>query len=182
MIPIFSTGISKYKLESINNAELRDYVVKNSNVNKAKENGDILQNSLFTELNKVIEQKMNDHYHEIYNDRYKVELSEAWSNYGNDDIITMPHIHPATFLSAVYYPQAENGEIVFVNPMAGLLSKQHGDMIDQHSPYTSEYYSVATKRCDLIIFSSMLMHLVRCPKQSNRVSIAYNGVINDKKE
>jgi uncharacterized protein (TIGR02466 family) len=179
MIPIFSTGISKYKLESINNAELRDYVVKNSNVNKAKDIKDILDNSLFTELNKVIEQKMNDHYHEIYNDRYKVELSEAWSNYGNDDIITMPHIHPTTFLSAVYYPQAEDGEIVFVNPMTGLLSKQHIDMIDQHSPYTSECYSVATRRCDLIIFSSMLMHLVRCPKQSNRVSIAYNGVIND---
>ena len=54
MIPIFSTGISKYKLESINNAELRDYVVKNYNVNKVKDIKDILENSLFTELNKVI--------------------------------------------------------------------------------------------------------------------------------
>jgi uncharacterized protein (TIGR02466 family) len=178
MIPIFSTGISMYKLDNINNAELKDYVLKNPNVNKPKKNiKDILNNVLFTKLNKFIKQKMNDHYHEIYNDRYNIELSEAWSNYGNDDSITIPHIHAATFLSAVYYPQAEDGEILFLNPMTGLLSKQRRNMIDQHNPYTSEYYSVAARTGDLIIFSSMLMHFIRCPQQSNRISIAYNGII-----
>ena len=179
MIPIFSTGISKYKLEDINNSKLIDYAINNYNVNKSKNIKNILKNFLFTTLNKVVEKKMNDHYYKIYNNRYCVKLSEAWSNYGNDDIISMPHIHPTTFLSAVYYPQAEDGEIVFVNPMAGLLSKQHLDMIDQHNPYTSECYSVPSRTGDLIIFSSMLMHFVRCPKQSNRISIAYNGTIND---
>ncbi len=175
--PIFSTGISVHNLENVNNSEIVEYVKTNNNFNKPKDIKKILSEPIFKNLNNVIEQKINDHYHEIYNNKYNVALIEAWGNTGNDSIITMPHIHTTSFLSAVYYPHATEGCLTFLNPMVGLLLKQNIDMIDQHSPYTSECYNYPSKTGSLIIFNSLLMHFVRCEGNNDRVSLAYNAVI-----
>jgi len=175
--PIFSTGISVYNLENVNNSEIVEYVKANNNFNKPKDIDKILKETIFKNLNNIIEQKMNDYYHEIYNDKYDIILLEAWGNSGKDSIITMPHIHTTSFISAVYYPHATEGYLTFLNPMVGLLAKQNIDMIDQHSPYTSECFSYPSRTGSLIIFNSLLMHFVRCESKGDRVSLAYNGII-----
>ena len=49
-------------------------------------------------------------------------------------------------------------------------------MIDIHNEYTSEYYTFPARTGHLIIFNSMLQHMVRCDN-NDRVSIAFNGNI-----
>ena len=63
--PIFATGISVSSLENINNSEIVDYI--KSKKNEPKDIYDVLSNPIFKNINNIIEQKMNEHYHEIYN-------------------------------------------------------------------------------------------------------------------
>lgn len=173
---IFSIGISIFELKNINNSDIVDYAKSTTKVNEFKENKDILVNSLFKDLNCVVEERMNEYCKSIYNDKHEIKLFEAWSNIGNDKLITIPHTHNESFLSAVYYPQSTDGEIIFLNPSVAMVSKHKNSMIDNHNEYTSEYYSFPARTGHLIIFNSMLQHMVRC-NNSDRVSIAYNGII-----
>ena len=84
-------------------------------------------------------------------------------------------------VSAVYYPYAVNGYLTFLNPMIGLLSKQKVDMIDQHSPYTSECISLPSRTGSLIIFNSLLTHFAKCEVKDDRISLAYNAGIKWKR-
>jgi len=177
--PIFSTGISVHTLKNVNNSEIVEYVKTNNNFNKPKDIYKILSEPIFKNLNNIIEHKINEHYHETYNNKFKAVLLEAWGNSGNDSIITMPHIHTTGFISAVYYPHATEGYLTFLNPMVGLLSKQDINMIDEHSPYTSECFSYPSKTGALIIFNSLLMHFVRCESNNDRVSLAYNATVKE---
>lgn len=175
--PIFSTGISVYNLEGVNNSEIVEYVKANSNFNKLKDIKTILTEPVFKTLNNIVEEKINEHYHEMYNNKYDVVLVEGWGNLNNDDSITMPHIHTTGIISAVYYPYAVDGNLTFLNPMVGLLSNQKFDMIDKYNPYTSEYISIPSETNHLIIFNSVLAHFAKCKTKSDRISVAYNAGI-----
>jgi len=178
--PIFATGISVSNLENINNSEIVNYI--KSKKNEPRDIYDVLSNPIFKNINNVIEQKMNEHYHEIYNKKCSIKLAQGWGNFGDNGIITMPHAHTTSFLSAVYYPYAEDGFLTFVNPMTGLLAGQSREIIDNHNIYSSEIYSQPSITGSLIIFNSMLVHLVKCEKNTERVSLAYNGTLNVNKK
>ena len=175
--PIFSTGISIYNLEGVNNSKIVEYVKANSNFNKPKDIKTILTEPVFKTLNNIVEEKINEHYHQMYNNKYNVVLVEGWGNLNNDVSITMPHIHTTSIISAVYYPYAKDGNLTFLNPMVGLLSNQKVDMIDEYNPYTSEHISVPSETNRLVIFNSVLSHFARCKTKSDRISIAYNAGI-----
>jgi hypothetical protein len=180
--PIFATGISAYDLKNVNNLEIVNYIKNKNQINERKDIYDIISNPIFKDINNIVEQKMNEYYYEIYNKKYNIKLIQAWGNFGNDDIITMPHSHTTSFLSAVYYPYAEEGFLTFINPMTGLLAGQSLEMIDNHNAYSSEIFSHPSITGSLVIFNSMLMHFVRCRKDTKRVSLAYNGVLNINKK
>jgi len=183
---IFSVGISIFELRNINNNEITEYaktkleknqtyVSSNGDKHVGKENKDILSNVIFKSLNEVVLEKMNEYYSSIYNDNFKIKLDEAWSNKGGDRYTTVPHSHNNSIISAVYYPQSTEGEILFLNPGVSMTNNQNNDMIDTHNKYTSEYYSFPARTGNLIIFNSILQHMVRC-KTDERISIAYNGI------
>lgn len=183
---IFSVGISIFELTNLNNNEITEYaktkleknqtyVSSNGDKHVGKENKDILSNVIFKSLNEVVLEKMNEYYSSIYNDNFKIKLDEAWSNKGGDRYTTVPHSHNNSIISAVYYPQSTEGEILFLNPGVSMTNNQNNDMIDTHNKYTSEYYSFPARTGNLIIFNSILQHMVRC-KTDERISIAYNGI------
>jgi len=183
---IFSVGISIFELRNLNNNEITEYaktkleknqtyVSSNGDKHVGKENKDILSNVIFKSLNEVVLEKMNEYYSSIYNDNFKIKLDEAWSNKGGDKYTTVPHSHNNSIISAVYYPQSTEGEIIFLNPGVSMTNNQNVNMIDTHNKYTSEYYSFPARTGNLIIFNSILQHMVRC-KTDERISIAYNGI------
>ena len=172
---IFSVGISIFELTNLNNNEITEYAKTKLEKNQAKENKDILTNIIFKSLNEVVLEKMNEYYSSIYNDNFKIKLYEAWSNKGGDKYTTVPHSHNNSIISAVYYPQSTEGEIIFLNPGVSMTNNQSVDMIDTQNKYTSEYYTFPARTGHLIIFNSMLQHMVRC-KTNERISIAYNGI------
>lgn len=183
---IFSVGISIFELKNLNNNEIAEYAKAKTEKNQVyvssngdeyvgKENKDILTNIIFKSLNEVVLEKMNEYYSSIYNNNFRIKLDEAWLNVGGDKYITVPHSHNNSIISAVYYPQSTEGEIIFLNPGISMTNNQNVNMIDTHNKYTSEYYTFQARTGHLIIFNSMLQHMVRC-KTNERISIAYNGI------
>jgi len=172
---IFSVSISTFELKNINNNEIAEYARAKKEKNRIKENKDILSNAIFKNLNDVVIEKMNEYYSSMYNGNYRIKLDEAWSNKGDDKNITIPHSHNGSIISAVYYPYSTEGEIIFLNPGIAVTNSQKPSMIDTFNKYTSEHYCFPTRTGHLIIFNSMLQHMVRC-KTDERISIAYNGI------
>ncbi len=171
---IFSTGILRFNVSGLNNNDIITYSEKNSLRNKNKDLNSILKENLFKELNSIILDKMKDYYYQNYSSKYDVFLKEAWSNVNNDSLITFPHNHKDCFVSAVYYALSNDGELVFLNPMQSLLSRQSNNMINEYNEYNSEYYRLKVKTGDIIVFNSMLYHFI-IPSKEKRISIAYNG-------
>ena len=175
LLDIFSVGISLHNIDQIDNQKIIDYVRKTSNKDNHKDNKDILSNPLFEDLNKVTQNKMEEFYSNTFKSNLKIELFQAWSNVADDKYITIPHTHNDAIVSAVYYPYCKEGEIIFLNPAGtSLLSQQKDWMIGEWNKYTNECFTVKVKTGHLIVFNSMLQHMVRC-KDPKRVSIAYNG-------
>ena len=46
----------------------------------------------------------------------KVNITRMWGNDGLNNDIAIPHVHRDSFLSAVYYPKADEGSIHFYSP------------------------------------------------------------------
>ena len=172
---IFSTGIEVYDLKGIDNEKLIDYAEKYSLRNQKKDHFDILNNSIFSTLNSTVEIKMNDYFNQIYNEKYKIKITEAWANVDNDELIRMPHHHKEHFTVAVYYPLSTDGIISFLNPMPALTAHSKDfDMIDKFNEYNSDFYSLPVNTGQLVVFNSMLYHYINGAKEK-RISIAYNG-------
>ena len=172
--PIFSVGISTFGLTDIDNEPLVEYSKKTTHRNKVKEKKDILSNPIFADLNKFIEDRMNDYYAGIYKEEpSRIKLTEAWSNVGTDELITMPHSHPS-FVSAVYYPHATEGDIVFFNPAYSVIASTCARSSNKVTSYNSEFFSFPSRTGNLIVFPSKLLHMAQC-SGNERISIAYNG-------
>lgn len=172
---IFSVGVSYYNLHKIDNEKIVEYAKKTSNKDNNKEDKDILSNAIFKTLNSVVKEKMEEFYKATFKSSHEIKLFQAWSNVGDDKYITIPHTHNDAIVSAVYYPYSVEGEIIFLNPAGNsLLSQQKDWMIGEWNKYTNEFFSVQAKTGNLVVFNSMLQHMVRC-SDPNRVSIAYNG-------
>lgn len=177
---IFSTGIEVHHLEGIDNERMVDYAEKYSLRGRGKEVKDILNNPLFFDLNNIVHEKMNEYYSQAFNDKYYMELDEAWANVDNDPLICIPHTHKCHFLAAVYYPLSTDGAITFLNPMPHLITHTNFKMIGGgYNEYNSDYYVQYVKTGDLVIFNALLHHFAGFLKDK-RISIAYNGVCRAK--
>lgn len=171
---IFSVGIEIYKIENIDNKKIVDYAKKQSIKNGLKDTESILSNDIFNNLNNIVELKMKEFFHKIFNTKYDISLARAWANYNVDEFNTIPHIHKEFFLSAVYYPLATDGNLTFMNPMPSLTAHQGNDMVDNFNEYNSDYYDFPARTGNLVIFNSMLNHFINKTKQE-RVSIGYDA-------
>ena len=171
--PIFSIGISTFEVTNINNESLIEYSKKRTYRNKVKEKKNILSNPIFEDLNKFVEDRMDEYFSVIYKAKpSRIKLTEAWSNVGGDKLITFPHTHTA-FISAVYYPLATEGDLVFLNPAFQTTSANYGS--NKITLYNSDFFTFPARTGNLIVFPSKLQHMVRC-SGSERISIAYNGM------
>lgn len=175
---IFSVGLTSVFIEGIDN----DSLVKHS---KEKSGQNPLDPKLLSlnKLNDVVLlecQKILDGI--IGNADVKdirVFIKRLWSNNGLNTSITIPHTHRDSFLSAVYYPKAENGLIHFYSPFTDMfLSHVPIGLTKKFNQYNSGFYSCEAKTGFLYIFPSMLTHYVP-QTPGERISVVYDiGVEN----
>ena len=186
-VNMFSIKVDRFKLTNIDNDMLVNYALDMKNepqtiwgpiVDNSWQSKDIRlhESDKFKSFYSIYEDKLNQVYHTSYNKNYKVKISLAWCSVRNHEEITKPHYHKESFLSAVYYPQANNEELQFLNPNPQLFGLTRKEYVEKHDEYNSEYWHVRVDTGDLLVFNSMLYHYIK-PTNKQRISFAIDSII-----
>jgi uncharacterized protein (TIGR02466 family) len=134
---------------------------------------------------------VNDRFSKIhtmlqFSDSTCQRINTCWINIKLEKSISMPHIHPHGFLTAVYYVSASenSGDLFLMNPNPHhahmIPASSTRNIVKHHNEFNSGQHVIKPKSGKLVIFPSGLMHYVRSGDGSERISIALDSSIIDK--
>lgn len=106
-------------------------------------------------------------------------VGNFWININKKNSHNVPHIHPRTLLTSVYYVKVpeNSGNIIFHRTIHNYEEYVKDYMISKYNEYNSSTYTFVPKKGKLLIFPSWLEHEVE-PNETDleRISIAFNSV------
>mgnify|MGYP003665135022 FL=1 len=191
-VPIFANYLVFDELQVSNRKDLISFCYKQVEEGKAEAEDNVSQ-SLFINPSEPVIQELGTlvnkrfdilHKERNFNKNYEQAIQKFWANVNNNANISMPHRHPESFFSAIYYPQVGKnpGTLSFLNP-----NQQHSyvitpDHIEEFDEFNSALFHVTPRPDLLIIFPSWLWHFVRYDggDSEDRISIAFDTIIRKK--
>jgi uncharacterized protein (TIGR02466 family) len=135
----------------------------------------ILRNKELTKLRDFIETSLSDYFTTVHNPKHKVNLkiTQSWANYTEPGQWHHKHEHPNSFVSGVFYPQAnrETDKIYFYR--SGFQQIKFPP--ENWNIYNSESWWFEVGTGDLILFPSSLTHMVETVQgDQTRISLSFN--------
>jgi uncharacterized protein (TIGR02466 family) len=135
----------------------------------------ILRNKELTKLRDFIETSLSDYFTTVHNPKHKVNLkiTQSWANYTEPGQWHHKHEHPNSFVSGVFYPQAnrETDKIYFYR--SGFQQIKFPP--ENWNIYNSESWWFEVGTGDLILFPSSLTHMVETVQgNQTRISLSFN--------
>jgi len=189
-IGIFPTAVFTYEnVKEITKNEFK-IATNQSNIynnmgNTSSLDSYILDKDEFKDLKKVLTDKINNYFQEIYspdNEDVEIYITQSWLNFTTKGQHHHTHSHANSIISGVYYFQAnkEIDQIVF-------CKRQHidyGKTIDlaiekkQTNDFNAEMWGVNVDTNMLVVFPSTVIHQVEPTKNKDvRISLAFNTFI-----
>jgi uncharacterized protein (TIGR02466 family) len=113
-----------------------------------------------------------------YSNSDNLNIDNFWININKKKDKNVPHIHPVSVISTVYYVKVpdNSGEIIFHTPLQNYDEFIFGNMIKKYNAYNSSTYNYIPKVGDLLIFPSWLSHNVSTSQsEEERISISFNS-------
>ena len=127
-------------------------------------------------LSEIITSKTKE-YKMLLGLKEKSTFDNMWININRKKDFNIPHIHPNSSISGVFYVKVSQnfGDIVFENPFLENISYCWEQEILNYNNYTSPKWNVKPKENKLLLFPSFLRHYVK-PNLTNedRISISFN--------
>tara|TARA_B100000524_G_scaffold65097_1_gene30038 strand:+ start:601 stop:1182 length:582 start_codon:yes stop_codon:yes gene_type:complete len=105
------------------------------------------------------------------------DVDNLWCNINNQGNSNQIHIHHGSFLSGVYYVQANenSGDLIFYKDFNKQYMKTTDTEIVKHTPLTGDVVRYKPKTGRMFVFPGWLPHSVdKCIDNTDRVSIAFN--------
>jgi len=176
---LFPTPVGMYKLERdltdkelsfIKGQETRPNMGNTTSVDNA-----LLRHKEMTKLRDFIETSLADYFTTVYNPKHKVNLrvTQSWANYTEPGQFHHKHEHPNSFVSGVFYPQAnrETDKIYFYR--SGFQQIKFPP--ENWNTWNSESWWFEVGTGDLILFPSSLTHMVETVQgDQTRISLSFN--------
>ena len=143
--------------------------------NVTSANRTILKNKEMTDIRDFIENSMLEYFKEVHDPKGDVALyvTQSWANYTDPGQYHHKHAHPNSFISGVFYPQADRSvdKIYFYKSGYERIKVQP----DTWNTWNSESWWFEVGSGDLILFPSHLEHMVETKVgNETRISIAFN--------
>jgi hypothetical protein len=118
---LFPQPIGLYKLDrDLTEKEIifiKDQETRPNMGNTTSINNTILRHKAMTKLRDFIETKVAEYFKTVHNPKHNVSLrvTQSWTNYTEPGEFHHKHAHPNSFVSGVFYPQAnrETDKIYF---------------------------------------------------------------------
>jgi len=154
---------------------LKNQKTRPNNGNTTSVDNTILKARALTQLRDFIETSVSDYFKTVHNPKHKVNLkiTQSWTNYTEKNQYHHKHAHPNSFVSGVFYIQADKtkDKIYFYRD-----SYQQIKFPPQEwNVWNSESWWFEVGTGNLILFPSSLTHMVETVQHDQtRISLSFN--------
>lgn len=185
---LFPQPVAIYKLDRnltakefkfISNLETRPNTGNTTSINNM-----VLRHKEMTKLRDFIETKVAEYFKTVYNPKHNVNLriTQSWVNFTEPGQFHHKHAHPNSFVSGVFYPQAnrETDKIYFYKDGFQQIKLPP----ENWNVWNSESWWFDVGTGDLVLFPSGLTHMVEPVQgEQTRISLSFNtfplGLVGD---
>jgi uncharacterized protein (TIGR02466 family) len=176
---LFPTPVGIYKLDrDLTEKEItfiKDQETRPNMGNATSTNNTILRHKAMTKLRDFIESSVSEYFKTIYNPKHQVSLrvTQSWTNYTEPGQWHHKHAHPNSFVSGVFYSQAnrETDKIYFYRD--GFQQIKFPP--ENWNAWNSESWWFDVGTGDLVLFPSSLTHMVEeVQGDQTRISLSFN--------
>jgi uncharacterized protein (TIGR02466 family) len=185
---LFPTPVAIYKLgRELTEEELvfiKGQETRPNSGNVTSIDNTILRNHSMTQLRDFIESNVSEYFKTVHNPKHNVNLriTQSWVNYTKPGEYHHKHAHPNSFVSGVFYPQAnrETDKIYFYRDGFQQIKLPPNEW----NAWNSESWWFEVGTGDLVLFPSSLIHMVETVKgEDTRISLSFNtfpvGLVGD---
>lgn len=175
---LFPTPIGFFKYRSMFSDKEKNFLLNQktrpNHGNRSSLSDSVLENRAIKNIRKFVDESLHKYFKTTYapNRKVKPYITQSWLNYTKENEFHHKHSHPNSFLSGIFYVQAdaEKDKVYFHRERLSqfILST------DSYNIYNSSswWFEVETK--DLIIFPSSLIHEVSTVVGQERISLSFN--------
>ena len=174
---LFPTAVTFFQYEGITEKETKFLVkqkTRSNTGNTTSIDNNILENKEMKKLKQFIEKSVKEYFKNIYQPKNNVEpyITQSWCNYTKEGQFHHKHAHPNSFISGVFYVQADKtkDKIYFYKEEY----KQIKVPAKEYNLFNSESWWFETGTNDLVIFPSSLIHMVEKVVGKERISLSFN--------
>lgn len=176
---LFPTPVAFFKLDrELSKTEdkfLKVQETRGNTGNTTSLNNKVLANNKLANIRKFLQDSLDQYFAEVYAPKYPVslEITQSWLNYTKPGQYHHKHAHPNSFISGVFYVQANkvSDKIFFYNDEYTQLQLP----TDNYNTYNSKSWWFEVNTCDLVLFPSSLTHMVETVKgDDERISLSFN--------
>lgn len=185
---LFPTPVGRYELGRDLTAKelsfLKNQETRFNAGNTTSKDNTILKNKELTKLRDFLETSISEYFKTVYNPKHQVNLkiTQSWTNYTENGQYHHKHTHPNSFVSGVFYVQAnkEKDKIYFYRDAYQQIKFPPSEW----NLWNSESWWFEVGTGDLILFPSSLTHMVETVQHDQtRISLSFNtfpvGVVGD---
>jgi len=107
------------------------------------------------------------------------KIDNAWVNVNKRGDYNIPHVHPRTCFSGVFYVKTPKdcGDLYLRNPSSSLEHVIPQVCIEQYNMFTATSVRILPEARKLVIFPSWILHYVTANQaDSDRISMAFNTI------
>lgn len=158
------------ELSFIKNQETRPNMGNTTSV----DNG-LLRHKQMTKLRDFVETSLSDYFATVHNPKHKVNLrvTQSWANYTEPGQFHHKHEHPNSFVSGVFYPQANRATDKIYFYRSGFQQIKFPP--ENWNTWNSESWWFEVGTGDLVLFPSSLTHMVETVEgNQTRISLSFN--------
>lgn len=174
---LFPTAVTFFQYDGITEAETKFLVEQKTRGNTGNTTSldhNILENKEMKKLKQFIEKSLKEYFQNIYQPKHNVKpyITQSWCNYTKKGQFHHKHTHPNSFISGVFYVQADKtkDKIFFYKDTYKKITIPS----KKYNLYNSESWWFETHTNDLIIFPSDIVHMVEKVIGKERISLSFN--------
>ena len=119
----------------------------------------LLENKTLAPLKKFIIEKAKEYTRDVLEIKDQIYLTQSWSTLNTTNGFHVPHDHPNTFISLVYYAQCKEGSLRFdlsTTSIRECFNFQY--TINKFNVYNSQNWTLPMKTGDIVLFPGHIRH------------------------
>ena len=176
---LFPTAVTYFdfgsKLTDLELKFITEQETRNNDGNTTSINNNLFESAELAEVARFCEESLQQYFKEVYAPKHDVipYITQSWANYTKKGQWHHKHEHPNSFISGVFYVQAQKDidKIYFYKNGYQQIKVP----TESFNLYNSESWWLGVETGQLILFPSHLTHMVQTVQtDETRISISFN--------